>query len=620
MSEAAEKIFTASAPERVPAEPAKPAACPPQSKRTQPAKWTHRQLLALAAVGSTFGFLTGWGLWNEIYFHSVEFILAAIPAALATYVLFDPAQEWLVGKHESNEGASERRGIAAFTTAAVAVLLVSLFHRSLDVGLNLKELGDHLGEEAKVAVHLQELANSLSGTGVALEKAGDLSVVLVALSAFLSVGLAAILVTHFWAHGVRRHPPRALHWSTPIGLIFGLAAAAALIHYLASVHLLYYWPSWVLVALGVFWFLVPACAGGIALQQLEANSSPTRAIRTYVLLSSAFYLVAFAIFAAVAGYVFSPFKEKIYGWIWLPIAALAGQNLGWAFGPYFRRELYDDYLRCPEGESVPESVPEAAAQKASNVVPMPVPEGSSVLAKSADVAGTPAARAKDLIFKPKGDRLLATAALVLTLITSAFAYHLGTLRGDPDIHSNIDERIKQDSGLETKDLKVVSSGQVVTISGTVDDEAEHAKAIREISSVRGVKQIIDQIQIAAAVPAPAPTPAPAQPVPAAASPAAPSVPAINAAVSIGISHGSSNASAAAPKHPTAASAPKHHGVFDVFKKNQAKAATAQKQGSQATAQNAKQTASTKPADDNQKKGFFHFLKKDKKNKSDKPQK
>jgi hypothetical protein len=615
MSEAAEKVFTAPAPEQTPAESAKPApaACPPPSRQKRPTKWTHRQLLALAAVGSTFGFLTGWGLWNEVYFHSVEFVLAAIPLALASYVLFDPAQEWLLGKHETSERATEHRGIAAFATAAVATLVVSLFHRSLDAGLHLKELGDDLEKGAQSSVQLHILASSLSGLGEKFEKIGDFGTAVIA---FLCVGIAAILVTHSWAHGVRRRPPRALHWSAPIGLVFGLLAVTALVVYLSSIQLLHYWPSWVLVALGVFWFLIPALAGGLALQRVEGDSSPTRAIRSYVLLSSAFYLVAYAIFAWVLGHTFSPYKEKIYGWIWLPIAALAGQNLGWAFGPYFRRELCDDYLRCPEDQSISEPVPEAAPQKPSNLVLMPVPDGPSAQAKPADDAGTPSARAKDLIFKPKGDRLLATAGLVLALVTSAFAYHLGTLRGDPDIRSNIDDRLKQDSGLETKDLKVISAGRVVTISGTVDDEAEHAKAIREISSVRGVKQIIDQIQVAAAVPPPAPTPAPVQPVSTATAPTAPN-PAVNAAVSLDISHGSGSASKAATQEQLKTSdTPKHHGIFGAFKKNaQGKAASQQKQATPTS----KQTASAKPADETQKKNFFHFLKKDKKNKNDKPQ-
>ena len=61
----------------------------------------------------------------------------------------------------------------------------------------------------------------------------------------------------------------------------------------------------------------------------------------------------------------------------------------------------------------------------------------------------------------------------------------------------IQSKLYQDSGLQDKSLTVETSGAVVTLSGTVDDEAQRAAAARYASTTPGVKQVVNNLQVAA---------------------------------------------------------------------------------------------------------------------------
>ena len=212
-------------------------------------------------------------------------------------------------------------------------------------------------------------------------------------------------------------------------------------------------------------------------------------------------------------------------------------------------------------------------------------------------------------------------ALVLALVTSGLAYRVGTLRKDPEIATSVEGNLQQDSGLRRAGLTVHSTGRVVTIAGVVDDESEHAAALQRALSVRGVKQLIDQIQVAPVTP-PSTTPASTTAV---VPPSQTPAPAINATISIGGSTGPGKVnSAATPKvpgsqkpvatakaevsqkaveTPKTAEAPKHKGLLNFLKKDK---------NNQASATDAKKTADTPKTPDAEKhKGLFHFLKKDK---------
>jgi len=68
--------------------------------------------------------------------------------------------------------------------------------------------------------------------------------------------------------------------------------------------------------------------------------------------------------------------------------------------------------------------------------------------------------------------------------------------GDSEVTGEVQSRLNADSGLQGKQLTVQTSGGVVTLSGTVDNEAERSAASRYASSVPGVKQVVNNMTIA----------------------------------------------------------------------------------------------------------------------------
>ncbi len=87
---------------------------------------------------------------------------------------------------------------------------------------------------------------------------------------------------------------------------------------------------------------------------------------------------------------------------------------------------------------------------------------------------------------------------------------------DSQIMGDVQSQISSDSGLQGKQLSVQSSNGVVTLSGTVDNDNQRAAAARYASMATGVKQVVNNLQVAPPVmaqmppetPAPAPAPAP----------------------------------------------------------------------------------------------------------------
>ena len=59
---------------------------------------------------------------------------------------------------------------------------------------------------------------------------------------------------------------------------------------------------------------------------------------------------------------------------------------------------------------------------------------------------------------------------------------------DAKISSDIQSKFSQDSGLSTKQLTVQASNGVVTLGGTVDNDAQREAASRQAASVPGVKK------------------------------------------------------------------------------------------------------------------------------------
>src|ERR1700676_4602451 len=106
-------------------------------------------------------------------------------------------------------------------------------------------------------------------------------------------------------------------------------------------------------------------------------------------------------------------------------------------------------------------------------------------------------------------RSLLFSSLVLA-IALAVGVGCGKKPNDATISSAIQVKFSQDSGLSNKQLTVQANNGVVTLGGTVDDEAQREAASRQASSVAGVKEVVNNLQVgnsavAAAVATPAST-------------------------------------------------------------------------------------------------------------------
>ncbi|MFI5072524.1 MAG: BON domain-containing protein, partial [Terriglobales bacterium] len=82
---------------------------------------------------------------------------------------------------------------------------------------------------------------------------------------------------------------------------------------------------------------------------------------------------------------------------------------------------------------------------------------------------------------------------------------------DSQIATDIQNKLSADSGLQGKQLVVQATNGTVTLSGTVDNDTERDAAAKYASSEAGVKQVVNNLQVAAApvtaeqqAPAPAP--------------------------------------------------------------------------------------------------------------------
>lgn len=66
---------------------------------------------------------------------------------------------------------------------------------------------------------------------------------------------------------------------------------------------------------------------------------------------------------------------------------------------------------------------------------------------------------------------------------------------DAKMSSDIQSKFSQDSGLSTKQLTVQANNGVVTLSGTVDNDAQRDAAAKQAASEPGVKTVINNLQV-----------------------------------------------------------------------------------------------------------------------------
>lgn len=81
---------------------------------------------------------------------------------------------------------------------------------------------------------------------------------------------------------------------------------------------------------------------------------------------------------------------------------------------------------------------------------------------------------------------------------------------DGQLTSQIQSKLNQDSGLQGKPITVQTSGGVATLSGTVENDAQRTAAARYASETPGIKQVVNNLQIAPAEAVATPPPAPDQ--------------------------------------------------------------------------------------------------------------
>jgi hypothetical protein len=65
---------------------------------------------------------------------------------------------------------------------------------------------------------------------------------------------------------------------------------------------------------------------------------------------------------------------------------------------------------------------------------------------------------------------------------------------DEQVTEQIQSKFSQDSGLQGKPITVQTSGGVVTLSGTVENEAQRTAAARYASEIPGIRQVVNNLQ------------------------------------------------------------------------------------------------------------------------------
>ena len=114
----------------------------------------------------------------------------------------------------------------------------------------------------------------------------------------------------------------------------------------------------------------------------------------------------------------------------------------------------------------------------------------------------------------------ARASFYLSILLVALVTAMGCNKApnDAQISSDIQGKMNTDSGLQGKQLSVQSANGTVTLSGTVDNDAQREAAARYASAEPGVKQVVNNLQVSAPQPPPPPAetaqsapPAPSKP-------------------------------------------------------------------------------------------------------------
>ncbi len=438
----------------------------PESAEGSETSWKLKVPL-LATLGATFGFLIGSGLYGEIHpkpgeeQNLREFLIIAVIIGTAAYWFFDPIMEmvhtWLGAPIP--EFPRERRVVASLAVV-IATLAISILHHSLG--------------ETLVRFHTSGFFTLLA----------------------LFAGTAGT-TTYYWIRGAHKQPARSATYGARTGAIAGPVAGFLLVFLalqdktvasqVSSSHAALFAKG-----IGVWTFLtfVPGLLGGMAIEKAWDPKSPSRGI----LACLGAFSVVFLLCAWLVGIEFVEYRDTIWA---IALQGLA-QSVGWGLGLYLQREACDPIFSGAGAHAT--LLPKRANSLAGPVVvpidtgrpvriPAPVPENPQAPPVSPQV----------LLLQPKGSRAWALAVLVLALAFGAWGYTTGFFRTDPEIVSEIEGKFEQDSGLHGRALSARSAEHIVTIAGMVDNPVQHTAATQQASGVRGVRQLVDQIQVGAPV-------------------------------------------------------------------------------------------------------------------------
>ena len=95
-------------------------------------------------------------------------------------------------------------------------------------------------------------------------------------------------------------------------------------------------------------------------------------------------------------------------------------------------------------------------------------------------------------------RAFPRSAMALAVLL-AFAVGCARKPDDAKISREIQSKFSQDSGLSTKQVTVESNDGVVTLGGSVDNSAQRDAASRQAAAVPGVREVVNNLQVANAL-------------------------------------------------------------------------------------------------------------------------
>ena len=419
----------------------------------------------LATLGAAFGSLIGSGLYGELFPkpddprpNLGEFLIIAVVIGAAAYWFFDPLMELVQGWFgvPPREIPKERR-IVTTGAVVVATLLISILHHSLATSL------EHVGVPAFIVL-------------------------------ILFFACTAGITTSYWGRGARTQPPRAASYGAKSGGVAGLVASSVLVMLVlmhknaASNQLMTASDAPYLLKSTSLWTvltLIPGLLGGLAIEKGWDRKSPTRGILSAM---AAFSGAAFLL-ALVVGQLFPEYNA----WAWFIGLQSISLSMGWALGPFLQRESCDRYF---DVSGSAETVLPNIRRPGTVVVPIdsrrPLDAPQTII--PAGFEATPVSP-QVLLLQPKGSRAWALGILVLALAVGGWAYTTGAIRTDPEIVAEIVNRLRQDPNLKGKSLTASSLGHVVTVSGIVDNGTQHSAVVQQAAVVRGVKQVVDEVQL-----------------------------------------------------------------------------------------------------------------------------